>query len=137
MLLLQYWKRNKEPKVIPLLPTGQVKISGQGRDTISFNGHVLNLERYVIIGLVWGNEIIWTDKDLHLVCLITNDAEGDKLEMMQEQYENLLPELLSRAAQYGMELFSASMKMNASNKAVLAITGGNMIDVENGNTVNN
>jgi imidazolonepropionase-like amidohydrolase len=137
MLLLQYWKKNKEPKNIPLLPTGEVSISRQGIDTISFNGQVLGLERYVIGGLVWGNEIVWTDKNLHLVCLITNDAEGDKLEMMQEQYENLLPELLTRAAKYGMEMFSSSMKMNTTNKDVLVITGGNLVDVENGNSMSN
>jgi imidazolonepropionase-like amidohydrolase len=91
----------------------------------------------VISGLVWGNEIIWTDKNLNLVCLITNDAEGDKLEMMQEQYETLLPELLSRAANYGMQLFTASMKMKTSTKGVLAITGGNIIDVEGGPSINN
>ena len=32
------------------------------------------------------------------MCLITNDAEADKLEMMREQYESLLPTLISRAA---------------------------------------
>src|SRR5471030_1692201 len=52
--------------------------------------------------------------------------------MMQEKYETLLPELISRAAQHGMELFSASMKMNVSNKNTIAIIGGNVIDVEGG-----
>ena len=137
MVLLQYWKKHKEPKSISLLPGGEVKISREGRDTVSFNDHKIILERYVISGLVWGNEIIWTDKNLNIVCLITNDAEGDKLEMMQEQYETLLPGLLVKAANYGMQLFTASMKMNASAKGVLAIVGGNIINVEDGSSINN
>lgn len=137
MLLLQYWKKNKEPKSIPLLPSGEVKIIRQGKDTLTFNNKPLFLERYVLSGLIWGNEIIWTDNNLHLVCLITNDAEGDKLEMMQTDYESLLPELLSRAAKYGMELFTSSMRMNVAGSKTLAIVGANIIDVESGSTTPN
>jgi imidazolonepropionase-like amidohydrolase len=137
MVLLQYWEKKHEPKTISLLPSGEVSITKEGRDTVSFNNQTLLLERYVISGLVWGNEIIWTNAKGKLVCLITNDAEGDKLEMMQEQYETLLPELLNRAAKYGMQLFSASMKMNTSGKGVLAIVGGNIIDVEGGASISN
>lgn len=137
MLLLQYWKKHKEPQSVALLPFGEVKIKRDGHDTVMFNEKKLFLERYVLGGLVWGNEIIWTDKNGKLVCLITNDAEGDKLEMVQDQYESLLPELLNRAAVYGMRLFSASMKMNATSKGLLAIVGGNIINVEDGTTISN
>jgi imidazolonepropionase-like amidohydrolase len=137
ILLLQYWKKNKEPKSISLLPAGEVKIVREGNDTLSFNNQQLLLERFIISGLVWGNEIIWTDKTGNLVCLITNDAEGDKLEMMQEQYENLLPELLGKAANYSMQLFSTAMKINTSAKQTLAIVGGNIMDVERGASISN
>jgi imidazolonepropionase-like amidohydrolase len=137
MVLLQYWKKHKEPASISLLPAGEVKIVREGTDTVLFNNQKLLLERYIIGGLVWGNEIIWTDKNDNLVCLITNDAEGDKLEMMQEQYESLLPELLSKAANYSMQLFNTAMKINGSAKGTLAIVGGNIIDVEGGVSVSN
>jgi imidazolonepropionase-like amidohydrolase len=130
MVLLQYWKKNHEPKTINLLPTGAVKIVRDGLDTLSFNNQPLLLERYVVSGLIWGNEMIWTDTRGRLVCLITNDAEGDKLEMMQEKYEALLPELISRAGKYGMRLFTTAMKTNTAAKKTLAIIGGNIIDVE-------
>jgi imidazolonepropionase-like amidohydrolase len=88
-------------------------------------------------GLIWGNEIIWTDPNGNLICLITNDAEGDKLEMMETAHESLLPELISRGATYGMELFAASMKMDLTKNKTLAIIGGNIVDVESGQTLKN
>lgn len=130
MVLLQYWKKHAEPKNIFMLPTGAVSITRQGRDDLSFMNTSLLLERYLISGLIWGNEIIWTDQIGNLVCLITNDAEGDKVEMMKAEYESLLPELIGRAAKYSMQLFSASMRMDFSKGKVLAIIGGNVIDVE-------
>jgi imidazolonepropionase-like amidohydrolase len=150
MLLLQYWKKHGRPERLRLLPTGSVTIRLAGYDTLTY-GSRLVLERIVINGLVWGNELVWTDPDGNLVCLITNDAEGDKLEMMQDKYESLLPEMISRAATYGMQLFTASMKGGsggaarsadvadgeageAGNSGVLAIVGGKMVDVATGET---
>jgi hypothetical protein len=137
MLLLQYWKKHKEPQTLTLLPFGQVKIKRDGRDTVMFNGKKLFLERYVVGGLIWGNEIAWIDKSGKLICLITNDAEGDKLEMMRDEYEALLPELLGRAAKYGMQLFTASMKVKSVKKGPVAILGGNIINVEDGTMIPN
>lgn len=134
MILLQYWKHHRQPAKIALLPTGAVTIRKDGNDTLSFSGHTLLLERYVISGLVWGNELVWTSASGNLVCLITNDAEGDKLEMMQAPYESLLPEMISRAAVYGLRLFTASMSKEAGAGAAgksksLAIVGGRLVDV--------
>jgi imidazolonepropionase-like amidohydrolase len=137
MALMQYWKKHGEPKNIPMLPTGVVTITRQGQDELSFMNKELVRDRYVLGGLVWGNEIVWTDANGKLICLITNDAEGDKLEMMETGHESLLPELISRAATYGMQLFSASMKMDVSKNKTLAIVGGNIIDVESDQTLSN
>ncbi len=138
MLLIQYWKRHNRPAYVHMLPTGTVRITMDGKDTISFMNDHLVLERYVLNGLVWGNELLWTDEKGRLICLITNDAEGDKLEMMLEPYETLLPELISRAATYGMHLFSASTSVLASDRnRALAIVGGNVIDVISNQTIEN
>ena len=137
MLLLKYWKARKQPKSIPMLPKGNVLITRDGSDTLNFMSNQLMLERYVISGLIWGNEIVWTDKDGKLICLITNDAEGDKLEMMSTAYEDLLPELINRAAAYGMKLFTSSMKMNLAKNKVIAIVGGNMVDMVGFTTIKN
>jgi imidazolonepropionase-like amidohydrolase len=137
MALLQYWKKHGEPRTIALLPTGSVSISRQGKEELTFMDKKLVLDRFVLSGLIWGNEIIWTDPNGNLICLITNDAEGDKLEMMETAHESLLPELISRGATYGMELFAASMKMDLTKNKTLAIIGGNIVDVESGQTLNN
>ena len=110
MLLLQYWRKQGRPAKLGLLPSGSIGIHTAGYDTLQLYGQQLVLERTVISGLVWGNELVWTDQQEGLVCLITNDAEGDKLEMMRDRYEVLLPQLIGRAATYGMELFAQAMK---------------------------
>ena len=152
MVLLQYWKRHGRPARVQLLPTGSVTIRKLGNDSLSFSNRSLILERYVISGLIWGNELVWTDTRGNLVCLITNDAEGDKLEMMQEKYEGLLPELIGRAATYGMQLFMAAGNAGAgvggagvggagstgsagdasAGGGVMAIVGGKLVNVKDG-----
>ncbi|HLI93991.1 MAG TPA: hypothetical protein VKU83_10290 [Puia sp.] len=145
MALLQYWRKHGRPTHLSLLPTGSVTIRQAGNDTLSQYGQRLLLERFVISGLIWGNELVWTDPQGNLICLITNDAEGDKLEMMLDRYEFFLPYLIGRAASYGMELFADEMKgedkhANAGalgQPGTLAIVGGNMIDVATGQTTTN
>ncbi len=136
MMLVKYWKKNHQPKNIHTLPSGNVQIKKDGNDSLKFNNKTLVLERYVINGLVWGNELLWTDSKGQLYCLITNDAEGDKLEMMLEPYESLLPELISRAATYGMRLFTAGSKPVEKHK-MIAISGGTLIDVVNNTSIAN
>jgi imidazolonepropionase-like amidohydrolase len=132
MIMLQYWKKHGKPKSMEILPSGSVKIKLDGIDTISWNQGNLILERYIIGGLIWGNELAWMDKEGQLYCLITNDAEADKLEMMLEPYESLLPILISRAATYSMRIFRASSKISMLHPKTIAITGGTVVDLVNG-----
>jgi len=135
--LIRYWKNHKQPATINTLPNGTVQIRKDGEDSFTFNGKSLLLDRYTVGGLIWGNEILWTDKTGQLICLITNDAEADKLEMMLEPYESLLPTFIAKAATYGMELFTKNTpKATAANK-VSAITGGTVIDVINSKPIPN
>jgi len=136
-VLLQYWKNHHQPASINTLPFGSVQIKKEGRDTLSFNNKPLILDRYTISGLVWGNELLWADGKGRLMCLITNDAEADKLEMMREPYEALLPTLISKAATYSMGLFEKAMPKTNSGEKVMAIVGGTMIDVINSTTIPN
>jgi len=132
MALLQYWRRHGRPSIVHLLPTGTVHIRLAGADTLTTATSPLLLERFVISGLIWGNELVWTDRQGNLICLITNDAEGDKLEMMAESYENLLPRLIARAATYGMQLFSSSATPKDKQ---IAIVGGRLINIETGTAI--
>lgn len=138
MVLLRYWQQQGRPASLPILPTGTVRITHDGQDELTFQNKPLVLERYVLKGLVWGNELLWSDQQGRLMCVITNDAEGDKLEMMWQPYESLLPTLIGKAATYGMRLFtSATDVATAKPKSVLAITGGTVVDVVQGRTIPN
>jgi len=68
-----------------------------------------------------------------LVCLITNDAEGDKQEIIYETYESLLPQFIQRAAIQGMHLFAREAKPDAVRRNSMAIVHANVIDVINNN----
>ena len=155
MALLQYWRKHGRPTHLSLMPSGAVTIRAAGYDTLRYYGQTLILERTVINGLIWGNELVWTDQQGNLVCLITNDAEGDKLEMMRDKYEALLPDMIGRAATYGMALFAEGMKGTsggagprsasgasgapgmAGASGALAVVGGKMIDVATGQVTDN
>ena len=137
MLLLQYWKKHHKPATVNILPSGKVQIKKDGEDTLRFNNNTMVLERYIISGLIWGNEFLWTNANGQLFCLITNDAEGDKLEMMLEPYESMLPVLINKAAAYGMRLFTANTNPSYEKHDVIAITGGTIVDVENNRSISN
>ncbi len=128
-VLLQFWKNHHMPVSINTLPFGAVEIKKDGTDTLSFDNKPLFLDRFTISGLIWGNELLWADHTGKLVCLITNDAEADKLEMMREQYESLLPAFISKAAIYSMRLFTKAIPSSGSGNKEIAIVGGTMIDV--------
>ncbi|WP_161964354.1 amidohydrolase family protein [Mucilaginibacter endophyticus] len=136
-VLIQYWNKHKQPESIHTLPFGAVQIKKAGIDQLTFNGKPLVLNRLTISGLVWGNELVWTDQEGKLICLITNDAEGDKLEMMRVPYEEILPQLISKAATYGMELFAKAAAPTGKVDKVIAITGGNLVDVNTGTSTPN
>ena len=141
-LLLRYWQQHGRPASLAMLPSGTVRIREDGQDTLQFQNRPLLLRRYVLKGLVWGNELLWTDQQGNLVCIITNDAEGDKLELLAQPYEALLPALIGRAARHGMRLFRAEMGAAATAKKavsapLLAIVGGTVVDVVRGRSIPN
>ncbi|QXV65209.1 amidohydrolase family protein [Mucilaginibacter sp. 21P] len=134
-LLLQYWNKQRQPANITTLPFGALQIRKDGTDNLSFNSKQLTFNRYLISGLIWGNELVWTDANGKLICILTIDAEGDKTEMMRQEYESLLPEFINRAAGYGMAAFAKAASPQKAISGIIAIKGGNIIDVENGRSV--
>lgn len=135
MLLIQYWKRHRFPEKIFTPPFGAVHISEDGKDTFTTQKKMIVLTRYHITGLIWGNELLWIDGDGRLACLITNDAEGDKQEIVYESYESLLPQFISRAAVQGMQLFARQTKPAVAVHEKMAIVNANMVDVINQTTI--
>ncbi|MFD0792815.1 amidohydrolase family protein [Mucilaginibacter litoreus] len=131
-LLLQYWDKQRQPATIQTLPFGALQIKKDGTDKLQFNNKSLTFNRYVISGLIWGNEWVWTDEHGRLICILTIDAEGDKTEIMRDEHEPLLPELIKRAAGYGMAVFAKATPADKAVSSVIAIKGGNIVDVETG-----
>ncbi len=129
-LLIRYWNRHKRPAKLKTLPRGELELRLDGTDTLTFKDKPLLLDRYVIKGLIWGNELLWADRKGNLICLVTNDAEGDKQEMMLSPYEALLPAFIALAPVDGMRLFSTN-KAPVKNEWI-AISGGSVLDVEKG-----
>jgi imidazolonepropionase-like amidohydrolase len=130
-VLIQYWKKHKEPVSINTLPNGSVQIHHDGADTLTFEGNPLILERYAIGGLIWGNEFVWTDQQGQLIGVITNDAEFDKFEAMREKYEPLLPILIGKTATYSMRLFTKSAAIKTMPDKLIVVSGGTIWDVVN------
>jgi Amidohydrolase family len=129
MLLIKYWANHHFPEMISTPPFGSVSIFKDGTDTIHFQNKPVLFTRYHITGLVWGNELLWTNSEGALVCLITNDAEGDKQEIVGEAFESLLPEFIKRAAIQGMRLFTVEAKPSAVRHPLIAVIHGSLIDV--------
>ncbi len=132
MLLIRYWKSHHRPGIIYTPPFGSVSIHDDGTDTFFFQNNRQIFNRYHITGLIWGNELLWTDMNDQLICLITNDAEGDKQEMTSESYEGLLPVFIEKAAIQGMRLFTLDAKPSGSTQKEIAIINTTLIDVVNG-----
>lgn len=135
MLLVQYWKNHGRPDKIPLLPSGSATIRKDGDDTLTREGQPLILERYVVGGLIWGNEFLWTGPDGRLFCLVSIDAEADKFEATLPAYEDILPQLLKKAASYGVRLYPRSRINDGEAYPHIALTGGTLIDVVNGRSI--
>lgn len=136
-LLLQYWNQHKQPVDINTLPFGKLQIRKHGVDEVNFKNQKHRFTRYTIGGLIWGNELLWTDEAGRLVCILTIDAEGDKTEMMREEYEPLLPELINRAAGYAMADFVKAAPDLKNTPQTIAITGGKWVDAANGQLLPN
>jgi Amidohydrolase family len=135
MLLIRYWNSHNRPGTINTPPFGSVMISKDGVDTISFRDKPEVFNRYIIKGLIWGNELLWTNAKGQLVCLITNDAEGDKQEMMFDAYESLLHGFIDKSAIYGMKLFAKEAAATVQKNKTIAIRGGTLIDVVNNKSI--
>jgi imidazolonepropionase-like amidohydrolase len=135
MFLVQYWKNHGQPASIPLLPSGAAMIRKDGNDTLTWEGRPLILERYIIGGLIWGNEFLWTGSDGRLFCLITIDAEADKFEATLPAYDGILPMLLKKAAVYGVRLYPLSRISSGEPYPYLAFTGGVLVDVVGGRSI--
>jgi imidazolonepropionase-like amidohydrolase len=128
MMLLRYLEKNKITST-ETLPVGSVSIEDRGKDSATSDGKPVELERYIVSGLIWGREWVWMDQQQNLVALVGVDAEFDHFEAIRDGYESSLGSFISKAAADGMSaLADMASKMSPQEKGTLAITNANLID---------
>ena len=129
MLLMRYWRSHHQPRELPAFPLGKVRIEPRGRDTVVLDGKSIQLDRYLVHGIVWGREALWLDARHRLVALVGIDAEFDHFESVRDGYESLLPALVASAGKDGMAaLAELGRGLPGTRAQKLALVGATLID---------
>jgi imidazolonepropionase-like amidohydrolase len=129
MAMMRYWRRHGSPAILPMLPSGEVRVQDRGPESFDRDGRKVTLERYSVRGLIWGLETLWMDGDNQLVALISTDAEFDHFEALREGYESQLSKFIAAAARDEMAaLTELSAKFAAPPADALAVVGATVID---------
>src|SRR5262245_6953013 len=92
MLMLRYWQRHGQPRVlktVPGLPVNDVFIEPRGREAVRVGENVVRLDRFAVDGVVWGKETVWLDERGSLAAAITR-AGGLSFEAVREDLEPAL-----------------------------------------------
>jgi hypothetical protein len=127
--LVRYWLAHGTPDSLATLPTGFVRISRRGIDTVAADAGARVLTRYSVQGLVWGRETLWLDDSLHAVAVITLDAELDHFEAVRDGYESLLGRFIALAATDALAVLTdITTNGPAASVDPFAIVGADLID---------
>ena len=72
-ILIRYWLSHGRPSTITLQPSGDVVHISEQAESRHIEGYSRPLRRYVVDGVVWGDETIWLDAgDLHVAAAATS-----------------------------------------------------------------
>jgi imidazolonepropionase-like amidohydrolase len=131
MMLLRYWKLHGEPRVlhtVPGLPANDVYIEARGREAIRIGNEAIQLNRYVIDGVVWGRETVWLDQRDSLAAAITR-AGGLSFEAVREDLEPGLVGFVQRATRDRMaDLEGITQRVTPLKSGSYAMTGATIVD---------
>ena len=130
-LLVAYWDSNGRPEQLGSLLEGQL-ITIHMLDTLLIP--VTN-EQVTVLELVKGNhpnEIIWITKEGRAVFLAAVDTEGDKREIISDQYNAWFDFFTKKSTEYLVKTYKDHNKTLGASFASVAILGGNVIDIMNG-----
>jgi hypothetical protein len=134
MLLLRYWKRHGQPRVlrtVPGQPTNDVFVEARGREAIRIGEKVTTLERFAIDGVVWGRETLWLDERGSLAAAITR-AGGLSFEAVREDLEPALVQFVQRATRDRIGDLESITRVNAPLKSgTYAMVGATIVDGTN------
>jgi imidazolonepropionase-like amidohydrolase len=131
MLLLRYWKQHGRPHeigTVPGKPVNQVFINLEGRDTVRVDSASINLDRFVVDGVVWGRETLWLDDEGRLAAAITR-AGGLSFEAVREDLAPALKEFVDRATHSRVaDLEAISRKQEPLHSGTYAMVGATIVD---------
>jgi hypothetical protein len=129
MLLMRYWRSHHGPQQLMTFPLGSVRIEYRGKDTVVHAGKAIELDRYLVNGVVWGREALWLDARHRLVALVGIDAEFDHFESVREGFESVLSTLVASAGKDEMAaLLTLGRALPGTRVPKLALVGGTVVD---------
>ncbi|HMG33529.1 MAG TPA: amidohydrolase family protein [Blastocatellia bacterium] len=129
MQMVRYWQSHGGSGSLSTLPGGQVGIEFRGRDKIQAEGKPVELDRYIVTGVIWGRESLWFDSNKQLIAEVALDAEFDHFEAIREGYESALSSFVSKAAEDGMAVLAEmARRISPARKGALAIVGATLVD---------
>ena len=131
MMLLRYWKQHGEPRVlhtVPGLPVNDVYIEARGREAVRIGTETIQLNRYVVDGVVWGREAVWLDQRDSLAAAITR-AGGLSFEAVREDLEPGLVGFVQRATRDRIaDLEGITRQVQPLKSGTYAMTGATIVD---------
>jgi len=129
MMMMRYWRAHGSPAEMPTLPAGTVRIRDRGRETFRVNGRNVQVERYLIDGLIWGMQTLWMDGSNNLAALVTMDAGYTQFEAVRQEFEPALPAFVASAARDRIAVLEErSRKLPGRRVGTFAFVGATLID---------
>ena len=131
LALLRYWLAHGSPRTLAIVPGGPVNtiaIARAGVDTLGTGTDAILLTRYVIKGVVWGNEYLWLGADGRLA-MFASAAGGLSMKGVQAELVPLHAELMaiaSRAAVHDMVAIAA--RTPPMVRGSVALVGATLVD---------
>jgi len=127
-LLVSYWNKRGRPANMPPVwgkEEIQINILGKEKDPLGTDS-LLVLE---LRNIASNNEIIWMNTQGRAVFLVTCDTEGDKREVISDNYLPAFNALTKRSDSYLIDTYASRNKNLGKVYGNIAITGGNIVDV--------
>lgn len=136
MMAMRYWLGHGKPRELPMLRANAaadpLRIEEAGKDSITFDGKTVALERYTISNLMFGKEVVWMNAEGNLAAAMTF-AGGLPMEAVRTEYDAAFDQLYrSGVAQQMADLKALQRAVPAEASGDLAILGGRVVSLLNG-----
>ncbi|MEO7360509.1 MAG: amidohydrolase family protein [Gemmatimonadaceae bacterium] len=131
LALLRYWMAHGSPQSLAIVPGGPVNtitITRAGIDTLGTGTSALHLTRYVINGVVWGNEYLWLDATGRMA-MFASAAGGLSMKGVQAELVPLHAELMAIAARAAVnDMVAIAARTKPIARGSVALVGATLVD---------